>query len=289
MRVSAWTPLLFLFPALFFYTLVIVYPSIFTLFLSFFEWNGIAAKVFVGLNNYRSVLMDDPIFRIAVKNNLIWSVSMLVIPTIIGLMLAMLLNRKLSGRVLFRGVFYFPHILSLIVVSLMWIWIYHPTMGVLNDLFGKLGWTDLQKNWLGDDKIALFSVIVPGAWQMTGQSMVLFLAGLQSIPAEPYESAKVDGANRWQSFWYVTRPMLGETTVVVMATTLISSMKVFDIIFAMTFGGPGRSTQVLGTWMYFQSFSYNNIGLGSTISVLLVLFVSVIIIPYVIYTSKRSL
>ncbi len=277
----------FLLPALAIYLSVIVGPALYSLYLSLFNWNGVAAtKIFVGLGNYLNLITSDAVFLIAIKNNILWTVLSLVLTITTALCLAMILNQNFRGRTVFRGIFYFPYILSGIVVALMWSWIYHPQLGFLNSLLDSIGLHRLQKGWLSEPGIAFFAVFVAALWQAVGAPMVLFLAGLQTIPKEMYESTKIDGASSWQTFAYVTIPLLKETFVIVVATTLISSMKVFDIIFAMTGGGPAQSTQTLTTWMYMQTFTFANIGTGTAISWILVVVVMLIAVPYVLYMSR---
>ena len=282
-------PWLFIMPALLIYLTVIFFPAIYTFYLSFFSWNGVAPhKDFVGIQNYIDLIMNDSVFLRALKNNLQWTVGSLVFIMGTGLILALMLNKKMKGRVLFRGVFYFPYVLSGIVVASGWAWMYNPTQGFINKVLESLGLDSWTHAWLAEPKTALYAVFVAALWQGVGQPMVLFLAGLQTIPADPYEAAIIDGAKQYQSFWYITLPLLRETFIIVIATTMIASMKVYDIIYGMTGGGPAESTQVLSSWMYYQTFRFANIGSGSAISLFLVLITMIVIIPYVFYTTRKS-
>ncbi|WP_068504363.1 carbohydrate ABC transporter permease [Paenibacillus kribbensis] len=282
-------PWLFLLPALIIYLTVIFVPAVYTFFLSFFSWNGVAPhKEFVGLGNYAELFTQDTVFMRALKNNLFWMIGSLTLIMGAGLGLALLLNKKLKGRIFFRGVFYFPYVLSGIVVATGWTWLYNPTQGFVNKMLALLGLESWQHAWLAEPDIALYAVFVAAMWQGIGQPMVLFLAGLQSIPQDPYEAALIDGAKPYQSFFYITLPLLRETFVIVVATTLIASMKVYDIIYGMTGGGPAESTQVLSSWMYSQTFKFANIGMGSAIAFILVLISMTIIIPYVYFTTRKS-
>lgn len=277
----------FLLPALLIYLAVIIIPAFYSLYLSFFKWNGVAAqKIFVGFGNYLDLFFKDTVFLMAIRNNVLWTLLSLVFTSTTALGFAMLLNRQFRGRTIFRGLFYFPYILSGIVVALMWSWIYHPQLGFLNSLLGGVGLSRLERGWLSEPGIAFFAVFVAALWQSLGAPMVLYLAGLQTIPQEMQESARIDGANPLQAFFHITIPLLKETFVIVLATTLISSMKVFDIVFAMTGGGPAQTTQTLATWMYFQTFNFANIGTGTAISWILVLVVMIITVPYVLYMAR---
>lgn len=286
---KALKPWLLLLPALAIYLLVIFVPSIYTLYLSFFSWNGIApTKDFVGLQNYIYLFTKDTVFPRALKNNLLWMLGSLVVTMGLGLWIALLLNKKLKGRTLFRGIFYFPYILSGVVVATVWAWMYNPTQGFINKVLESVGLESWTNAWLAEPKFALYAVFAAGVWQGVGQPMVLFLAGLSSLPQDPYEAAIIDGANPFQRFRSITIPLLQETFVIVIATTMIASMKVYDIIYAMTGGGPAESTQVLSSWMYYQTFKFANIGVGSAISWMLVFIVMIVLVPYVYYTTKKS-
>ncbi len=289
MFLRRWKPWFFLMPALLIYLIVILFPSLYTLFLSFFSWNGVSPdRKFVGFENYIYLFTKDTIFPTALKNNLLWMIGSLVMIMGLGLGLAILLRQKMKGRTFFRGIFYFPYVLSGVVVATVWAWMYNPTQGFINEFLEWIGLEHLTQAWLADPKYALAAVFIAGVWHGVGQPLVLFLAGLSAIPEDPYEAATIDGAKPYQQFRYITLPLLRETFVIVIATTMIASMKVYDIIYAMTGGGPAESTQVLSSLMYYQTFRYANIGVGSAISWILVFIVMLVLIPYVYYTTKKS-
>jgi raffinose/stachyose/melibiose transport system permease protein len=272
---------LFLAPATVIFAVVLIYPMTYSAWLSLFQWDGVSPnKVWVGVENYVELFTANRVFWIALKNNVFWSLLSLVIPTGIGLGLALLLNTAFRGSSFFRSVFYFPAILSMSIVGLIWSWMYHPTLGLINQSFAAIGLTGLENNWLSDPSIALYSVFVAATWHNAGLPMLLFLAGLQTIPKEVMEASRIDGATRLQSFWFVTFPMLRETTMVVVAITAINSLKVYDIIYVMTYGGPANRTQVLGTWMYFLTYNHNEVGLGTAIAVILFGLTLFFAIPY---------
>jgi raffinose/stachyose/melibiose transport system permease protein len=276
------TPYLFLLPALFFYGVFLVYPMLWSLYVSLFQWDGLSRDmVFVGLGNYARILFEDEVAQGALWNNILWTVGTLVVPTGIGLALALALNRRLRGSVIFRTIFYSPAVLPLVVVGLIWSWMYNPHFGGVNLALKAVGLDWLARGWLSDYDTALAATFVTQVWSHAGFPMILYLAGLQAIPKEYYEAARLDGANAWQSFRHVTLPGLAETHVIVLSLAVIQSFKVFDIIYTMTYGGPGRSTQVLGTWMYFQTFQYYNAGYGAALAWLIAVIVLVIAIPYI--------
>jgi raffinose/stachyose/melibiose transport system permease protein len=285
----AWLlPWAFLAPALTIYVVVAVYPMAYSAYLSFFKWDGVSpTKQFVGFQNYISLLLTDQVFWIALRNNAIWLVAALLLPTSIGLGLAVLLNRKFRGSNIFRSVFYFPAILSLAVVGLIWNWIYLPDIGLINQILGALGLEALQHNWLADPNFALYAVMLAAAWNAAGLPMLLFLAGLQTINPEVLEAAQVDGAGSVRRFLLITFPLLRETTLIVLAITAINSLKVYDIIYAMTYGGPANKTQVLSTWMYFLTYNYNSVGQGTAIAVILFLLTLIFAIPYIRMMGKN--
>ncbi len=272
---------IFLAPALLIYVTVIVYPLIYSTWLSLFDWDGISpTKRFVGLDNYVTLWSGNRVFWIALKNSALWTAVALVVPTALGLGLALILNSKLRARGFYRGIFYFPAILSLSICGLIWTWIYHPTLGFMNQFLGWIGLESLQRAWLSEPSIALFAVMVAASWHNTGLPMLLYLAGLQTIPREIHEAAEIDGATPLQRFRLVTWPLLKDTTFVVLAITFINSLKVYDVVYVMTYGGPANTTQVLGTWMYFLTYNFNRIGLGTAIAVVLFGLTLIFAIPY---------
>ena len=232
---------LFLAPAAFIFVVVLIYPMTYSAWLSLFQWDGVSPnKVWVGVENYVELFTANRVFWIALKNNVFWSLLSLIVPTGMGLGLALLLNTAFRGSSFFRSVFYFPAILSMSIVGLIWSWMYHPTLGLIDESLAAIGLAGLESNWLSDPSIALYSVFVAATWHNAGLPMLLFLAGLQTIPKEVMEASRIDGATRLQSFWFVTFPMLRETTMVVVAITAINSLKVYDIIYVMTYGGPAN-------------------------------------------------
>lgn len=278
----------FLLPALIIYLSVIIAPTIYSFVLSLYRWKGVGTKKFVGLHNYVALFTADPVFLTALKNTFIWVILTLVFTMTIALILAVLLNGSFKGRTFFRGLFYFPYVLSLIVTALVWNWIYNPTAGFLNGLFKAIGLTSLQSNWTADPKISLYCIFVASCWQGVGQPMILFLAGLQTVSVDVLEAAKIDGASKFKSFFVITIPLMRETFVIVIATLIIAAMKVYDIIAGMTGGGPSNSTQTLATYMYQQTFMYTNVGLGTAIACVMFLLMLVIIVPYITFTAKEE-
>lgn len=250
-----WRPWLFALPALAVYTAFLVYPALSSLWFSFTDWDGLSPSYnIVGLDNYGRML-SDPVVLLAGRNNLIWSAVTIVVPVTLGLGLALLLNGRLRGKPVLRLIFYAPGVLPLVAIASIWGWLYNPDLGAINSFLRLAGLDGLAQPWLGQDSTALWAVMVPAVWLRTGFPMLLYLAALQGIPGQLYEAARVDGATRWEQFWHVTMPGLRSTHYIVLALSLIDSFKVFDMVYAMTYGGPGTATQVMGTWMYATSSS----------------------------------
>jgi raffinose/stachyose/melibiose transport system permease protein len=240
----------------------------------------------VGLDNYRRLFTEDAVFPTALLNSVVWVVLSLILPTVIALLMALGLNQKIIGRNVMRAIFYIPAVFASITVAAMWRWIYNPTLGFVNQLLEAVGLGDWTQSWLGDPKFALASIFVANIWQAVGFSMVLFLAGLQTVPEELMEAAKLDGANAWQRFRAVTVPALRPTTVVVIILTIINSLKVFDLVVGMTGGGPAQSTQVLALWSYTQSFTNHQFGMGGAVATVLLIVTLAIVIPYMAWSLK---
>ncbi|MDB5549223.1 MAG: transporter, permease protein [Tardiphaga sp.] len=274
-------------PALLIYAVFALYPLIDVFVLSFQKWNGLApVREFVGLENYRFILSDDPVFWQALRNTVIWTILAVLVPPLIGFILALALNQNLPGRTALRAVFYLPVVIAPIAVATMWKWMYDPFFGLFNGLLNTFGLEFLIADWLGDRRIALYSIFVGYIWQHVGFSMILFLAGLQGVQDTLIEAARIDGAGRLQVFRYVTLPAMRTSITVVLVLSLIQSLRAFDIVYGMTLGGPAQSTQMLALWAYTQSMQIHDFGKGSAVAVVLLLMTIAIVIPYMIWRSR---
>jgi ABC-type sugar transport system permease subunit len=282
----AWT---FALPALAVYGVFLVYPALSSLWFSLTDWDGLSDTYsFVGAKNYLD-LTKDPVVARAVVNNVTWSVVTIVVPVVVGLALAVLLNGKVRGKPVLRLLFYTPGVLPLVSIASIWGWLYNPEYGAINAALRAIGLGGLAQPWLGQDSTALAAVMVPAIWLRVGFPMLLYLAALQGISSDLYEAATVDGATRWQQFWHITMPGLRQAHYIVIALSLIDSFKVFDLIYVMTYGGPGTATQVMSTWMYFNVFQYNQAGYGTAIAVVITVAAILAGIPYVrSQTKERS-
>ena len=265
-------PYAFLLPALIFYTLFLALPILGTVLISLLNWSGLSLSdlAWAGLQNYVA-LAKDAVFWAALKHNLIFILVGASAIVILGLFLAVLLERGLRGSNFFRGVFFMPTVMSMVVVGIVFMLLLSPELGLVNPLLRALGLGKFARAWLGDPATSLFTVIAADVWKNFGLAMFLFVAGLKGIDVELYEAATIDGASSWQSFWRITMPVLWPVTTTVIALVSINTLKLFDLVYVMTHGGPGHASEVLTTWMYFQGFMYNNMGYGSSVAVVLLL------------------
>lgn len=271
-RQNTWLPYLFIAPAFVFYVLFLALPIVGTVVISLFTWTGISFNTlrFAGLSNY-AALLQDPIFWQALLHNAYFIAGGMGSVVIVGLLLAVLLEQDLPGSSFFRGLFFVPTIMSLVVVGIVFSLILSPEFGLVNPLLRGLGLGRFAAAWLGNPSTALPTVIVVNTWQSFGLGMFLFVAGLKSIDAELYEAARIDGATPWQSFWRITMPLLWPVTTLVIILTSINILKLFDLVYVMTSGGPNYASEVLTTYMYSQGFEFNRMGYGSALAVVILL------------------
>jgi len=276
-------------PALAIYAIFALYPMLNVVIISFQKWNGLdPQRPFVGLANYSAIFTRDPVFWVAFKNTVIWTLMSLIFPPLVGLLLALSLNQKIFGRNGLRAIFYLPVIIAPIAVATMWKWMYDPFFGLFSQMLTSWGMQTWIKDWLGNRDIALYSVFIAYLWQTVGFSMVLFLAGLQSVSQTLVEAARIDGAGRWAVFKHVTLPALRPTITIVLVLSIISSLKAFDIVYGLTGGGPAQSTQMLALWAFTQAMQIFDFGRGAAISVVLLLITMAIVIPYLRWTQKHE-
>lgn len=264
----------------------VFYPAFNSFWLSLTKWNGAGAAQFVGLRNYRNLLHDD-IFMLALKNNAIWVVLFGGSSVIIGLLLALALNKPRRGVGIYRSAIYLPMVFSLAVTGLFWRVMYQPD-GPINSMLRVIGLGDHTKGWLAEPSTALYAVLVAAVWRQVGYIMVLYLAGLKGCDPALEEAAAVDGASRWQRFWFIVWPQLRSVNTVIFAVTVIDSLRTFDIVWAMTRGGPYDSSQLLSTYMFQQAFTIVNLGYGSAIAVVIFALAIGFIITYVARASKDA-
>ena len=262
------------------FTLLVLWPLFSSFFYSFTNWNGFNPNYkFIGFDNYAKIFTDR-LFLNAIINTFIWMVAAILLPTLLGLGFALLIDSKVPGGKIFKSIFYLPICLSAVVVGQIWTWIYQPDWGLLNTLINFFLSEEINYPWLAKPDTSLGSVIVAWSWQQTGLSMVIYLAGLTSIPEELLEVCEIEGTNTWQKIRMVLVPLLTPATVVVIALSVINSLKGFDILYIMTGGGPFHSSDTLAMHMYNESFKKYLMGYGSAISVVLFLLALIIIRIY---------
>jgi raffinose/stachyose/melibiose transport system permease protein len=262
-------PYLFLIPALVIYTWFTIIPVINTLRLSLYQWDGISPAVPAGLQNFVDLFTNDQVFMDSFKNAFIFVIYYAIIPIIMALFLsALMTRRRIHGLTAFRTLLFVPYTLALVVVSIAWRWLYLPD-GPLNQAMNLIGLGFLTRPWLGDFTYALHAIGLVASWVMYGLPMVLFIAGIQKIPRDLYDAARVDGAGAFQEFWNITLPGLIQELTVVTSLALIYAMRNFDLVFTMTRGGPGFSTYTPALLMYLNAFQYNQVGKGAAVAVIL--------------------
>lgn len=260
-----WSAYLFLTPAMLHFLVFTLFAVSFAFYISFHEWNILEPdKPFVGLDNYLRLFEDRRFHRAAINTFLF----LLGIPISLALSLsfALLLNIKIRGRAIYRTMLYIPVITPLVVTSIIWKWVYQGDYGLLNYYLLKFGIIKEKLLWLADPDLALPAVMIMGIWAGVGSQMVIYLAGLQSIPNELYDSAKVDGANGFRRLIHITIPLLAPTTFFLLVTSIIGTFQIFTQIYIMTSGGPLNRTTTIGYYLYEKGFRHLDMGYATAIS-----------------------
>lgn len=259
-------------------------PVIWLFYIAFTDWNAFGKANWVGVANFTR-LIGDSSFHVALKNTLYYAVFHIPLTLAISLALALLLNSKLRGVAFFRTAAFFPYVTSIVAIAVVWNMLFSPDTGPINQFLRALG-VDNPPGWTTSADWSMPAVIVVGTWREMGYYMLLFLAGLQTIPRQLYEAARMDGANAWQRFRNVTVPSLRPTTFFITVMLTIGSFKVFDLILVMTNGGPGQSTLVLSQFIYTKGFMENQLGYASSGSIVLFLIcISVTVVQFLV--NKR--
>ena len=277
MQLNARYPQLFTWPALVLYTAFFILPSLGGIVYSFTDWSSYSDDVnFVGLKNFQKLFSSDENYFTYFWNTFVFTAVTIVLKTVFGLSLALLLDKGVKSLVnVYRALIYVPVVLPMLVVGLIFRSILHPSHGLLNVTLRAVGLDVLALHWLTDPHLALFSVMVIDTWKGVGYIMVILLAGLQTIPKEYYEAAEVDGAGPWLRFWFITLPMLMPAIMVVTVLNMLYGLRVFDIVYATTNGGPGYASEVVQTGI-FKTFSQGQYGLGTALSSILFVILAVV-------------
>ena len=267
---------LFLILPLLIYGVFFILPNVSSLVYSLFSWNGISEeRTFVGLANFKKMFADR-IFRTALINTVKYTVTLVLFQTLIGFLLALLVQKTNRINSAFRTIYFLPAIIAASTVGLIWGFIYDPNIGALNELLRILRLSSWRHAWLSDEKIVIYAIAAVHIWVGIGQSVVLFVAGLQNIPQDVLESAALDGATRWKQLVHITIPMLRSTTLIVLVLTTIGGFKSFDFVYVMTGGGATHSSEVLSTLLYKEAYAYSDFGYSAAISVALLVVVAAI-------------
>ena len=243
---------------------VIVFPWVFTVWMSLQEWTVGGARRFTGLSNYMRLVSDER-FLTSVGHTLVYTFLAVVLPLIFGTFAALIFNSRLPFRGVLRGVFVMPMMATPVAVALVWTMMFHPQLGVLNYLLSLVGIG--PQAWVFNPSTVIPSLVLVETWQWTPLVMLIVLGGLAAIPAEPYESAEIDGANVLQRFRYITLPMIAPFLMVAVIIRTIDALKSFDIIYAITQGGPGTASETINLYLYSVAFAYYDVGYGSAIAV----------------------
>ena len=261
---------LFLLPSLVVFAAFVFFPLVFSIYTSFTRWNLPYQPSFIGLENFRYIFTDAigaPAFLGSIRNSFYYAVGVPLNITI-SLCIALLLNQRLRGVSIFRTAYFLPTITSTAAISVVWLWIYHPAdYGLFNSILLKLNLSPLR--WLRDPHLAMPSLILMGIWHGMGYNIIIFLAGLQSIPTSLYEAAEIDGAGGWARFWKVTLPLLSPTTFYILVIGIINSLKTFTQMHVMTEGGPLGTTTTITYYLYQQAFENFTMGRASAVACVL--------------------
>jgi len=266
-------PWIFLAPALFMFAVFVINPIIQSIWISFHEWDGLGDKIWVGWRNYIE-LFDDEMFYISFWNNVTWLVLFLLAPPL-GLAVALFLNQKVWGIRLVKSLFFFPFVISQVVVGLVFAWFYDPSFGLLAKLFTGLGLEPIPV--LSDENWVTFGIIAAGLWPQTAYCMILYLTGLNNVNPEVLEAAKIDGAKGWTMLWNIVLPELRPATFIAVVVTVIGALRSFDLVAVMTAGGPFGSSNVLAYYMYEQALFNYRMGYGAAIATVLFLIMDIYI------------
>lgn len=258
-------------PVLLIIAVFVAYPFLSSIYYSFTDWNGISKPSFIGLLNYKNLLKDTT-FLHSLRNILFFTLGTIILINPLSMLLALVLNSKIKGRSLLRTLFYLPSIISLIVISNVWVIILSYD-GLLNKLIGLVGLDSLQTDWLGDFDRTPWMLLFIILWQGVGNSAVFYIAGLQSVPAELYEAADIDGVGKWTRFRRITLPLLMPAVTIVTFFQLSGTLKLFDLPLIMTKGGPSDVTLTPTMLIYNQAFQYNAAGYATTTGVFLLLII----------------
>ncbi len=279
---------LFVAPALVLMAVFIVWPVLRAVQWSFFRWKGYGPlEDFVGLRNYVSVLTSE-VFQGAVLHNLIIVVASIAIQLPLGLLIALLLNRRIRGRAALRTIIFVPYVLAEVIAGVVWVQLLQPQYGIIDQWLGALGLPSPEQGWLGTPDLALGTVIVVLSWKYLGMAVILLLAGMQGVPDELSEAAQIDGASYWRTQWHITFPLLGPTMRTWAFLSMIGSLQLFDMVWILTKGGPANATTTMATFLLTEGQRRSNYGIASAASVVLFVVALVLALLYQRFILSRD-
>lgn len=277
---------MFSLPAFLFFSLFVTYPFLMSINLSLTDWNGIDPDYrYIGLDNFKS-MFDGQLARESVWQTILLTAGNIFGAVVLGLLLALLLDRKLWLGKLAKSVFFIPCVMSSFIIGIIWTYMYQLDGGALNDLLGLFGVDAVT--WLPNSRLSLLSVLLTQWWQWAGYSAIIFIANLQGIPGDLYEAADIEGANSWSQFWHITWPLLTPALRINLLFSLTGGLRLFDIIFSLTRGGPGYSTSTAGYAIYQMGFQSGQIGAGSALSLTVLLFSVACVSLLLLVLNKRE-
>jgi len=266
-------PYLFIAPNILLFLVFMIIPIIFTFYISFHEWGILGAPEFIGFQNFVK-LSSDKVFWTSLGNTVYYTAATVPLSAAFGLLGAILLNRKIPLRPIFRTIFFAPVVVSMTAAGLIWTWMFNPHYGLFNEILSYFGIGSVD--WLTSTTWAMPAIIITTLWLRIGYCLVIYLAGLQAVPDSLYEAADMDGANDWQKFWRITLPIIKPTTVFIIVMEVIHGFMVFDLIYTMTNGGPGFSTTVIVQYIYQKAFVEGDMGYASAIGTVFFLIIMVL-------------
>ena len=282
-RQRQWMPMIFLAPALIMFVIYVIFPICQSLLLSLYEWDGLGEKTFIGFDNYIELFGDEQ-FWVSLKNNIYWMVLYMLAPPL-GLAVALFLNQKVLGIRLVKAMFFFPFVISQVVVALVFSWFYDPSYGLLNAALTSVGLEPVAI--LTEEKWATFGIIAAGLWPQIAYCMILYLTGLNNLSPDQIEAARLDGAYGWKMLRHVILPQLRPATFIAIVVTVIGALRSFDLVATMTAGGPYGSSNVLAYFMYEQSIFNYRVGYGAAIASVLFIIMD-IYIAYFLWRMLKS-
>ncbi len=274
---------LFIAPAVLGVLIFQLYPTLFSFYISFTDWNLLQPPHWIGLANYVELFTIDPFFLNTMQNTATYTFWTVLGSLVLGIFFAVMLNQDIRGKYVYRAIYFVPVVAPTVAIALLWAWLYEPNIGIINGLLRMIGVQG--PNWLGNTHWAMRSIIFEAVWAGLGFTILIYLAGLQGIPQEYYEAAQIDGANAFQKFRYITAPLISPVTFFLLVTGVIGGFQVFDIPFIMTGGGPANATQMVVMYLYNNAFVTQQMGLAAAVAFMV--FVVIITLTVINFRISR--